>query len=89
MYMKYSNDLYPHVIGIQFWSSVIATIGIFANIFFIGQIINLLLKNGHSDKIPILMTVLFLIVLLLLNLFSEYLGVLAKSGSHMMLKKCG
>ncbi|AVI94940.1 Abc-type multidrug transport system, atpase and p ermease component [Oenococcus oeni] len=86
MYMKYSNDLYPHVIGIQFWSSVIATIGIFANIFFIGQIINLLLKNGHSDKIPILMTVLFLIVLLLLNLFSEYLGVLAKSGSHMMLK---
>lgn len=86
VYMRYSNKLYPHVIGIQFWSSVVSTIGIFVNIFFIGQIINILLKSGQSGKRPIWTTVAFLAVLLLLNLFSEYLGVLANSGSHMILK---
>lgn len=85
-YMKYSNELYPHVIGIQFLSSVVSTIGIFVNIFFIGQIINILLEKGRTNVRPISVTILFLIVLLLLNLLSEYLGVLAKSGSHMMLK---
>ncbi|MDY1543392.1 hypothetical protein [Lactiplantibacillus pentosus] len=43
-YIRYANQLYPHVFGIQLCASVISTISIFVNIFFIGQIINLLVR---------------------------------------------
>ncbi len=86
LYMRHSNELYPHVIGIQFWSSIISTIGIFVNIFFVGQIINILVHSGQQDSRPLWVTVSFLGILLVLNVLSEYLGILAKSGSHMILK---
>lgn len=87
VYLKFSNELYPHVIVIQFLSSVISTIGIFVNIFFIGQIINILIDNNRNNRYPIGITVVFLVILLILNFLSEYLGILANSGSHMMIKK--
>jgi ATP-binding cassette subfamily B protein len=83
-YIRYANQLYPHVFGIQLCASVISTISIFVNIFFIGQIINLLVR-ADDQPIVIWRTVGFLLILLVLNLISEYFKVRANSGAHLIL----
>ncbi|MCF6166314.1 multidrug ABC transporter permease [Furfurilactobacillus rossiae] len=85
-YAKYSSQLYPHIVAIQFWSSIVSTASIFVNIFFIGQIINMLLKNGVDFQRPVMTTIYLLLSLLVLNFVSEYLSIMAQSGSHLILK---
>ncbi|MEJ6348833.1 ABC transporter ATP-binding protein [Holzapfeliella sp. He02] len=85
-YFTYANQLYPHVILIQFSLSIINTVRIFLNILFIGQLINLLINPSQAFMPPVLFTGLFLVALLAVNITADYLQAKSFTGMHYLNK---
>ncbi len=83
-YMSYANQLYPHIISLQFFSAVTQVIANFINVALLAFLINRIMQRQVSLKTVLWQLGGFLISLFLVMTVNRYLTVQTQAGSKLL-----